>query len=47
MLYGTSPVDTTLYAAAGLVLAVVAVCASAVPAWRATRVDPRQALAAE
>jgi len=47
LLYGTSPVDTTLYAAAGLVLVVVAACASAVPAWRATRVDPRQALAAE
>jgi putative ABC transport system permease protein len=47
MLYGTSPVDPMLYAAAGAVLAAAALCASVLPAWRATRVDPRQALAAE
>ena len=47
LLYGTDPVDATLYAAAAGVLMAVALCASAVPAWRATRVDPRQALAAE
>jgi putative ABC transport system permease protein len=47
LLFGTSPVDARLYAAAGVVLAAVALCASALPAWRATRVDPRQALAAE
>jgi putative ABC transport system permease protein len=47
LLYGTNPLDPALYGIAGTVLAVVALCASALPAWRATRVDPRQALAAE
>jgi predicted permease len=47
LLYGTDPVDPALYAVAGGVLAAVALCAIALPEWRATRVDPRQALTAE
>jgi len=47
LLYGVSPTDPVTYAAvAGLMLAI-AVLASAVPAWRATRVDPIRTLKAE
>ena len=47
LLYGVSPTDPVTYAAvAGLMLAI-AVVASAVPAWRATRVDPIRTLKAE
>ena len=44
LLYATDPVDVRLYAAAGTVLAAVAVAASLLPAWRAARVDPKQTL---
>ncbi|MDB4878104.1 MAG: permease [Gemmatimonadetes bacterium] len=44
MLYGVRPSDPLTYASVALVLAVVAVCATIVPARRATRVDPALAL---
>lgn len=47
MLFGTEPVDPVVYAGAALTLALIAVVSSLVPAWRATRVDPRVALASE
>jgi putative ABC transport system permease protein len=43
-LYAVSPTDPTTFALAGLGLAVVAVLASGVPAFRATRVDPAHVL---
>jgi ABC-type antimicrobial peptide transport system permease subunit len=47
LLYGVSPTDPATYGAvAGLMLAI-ALVASAVPAWRATRVDPIRTLRAE
>jgi predicted permease len=47
LLYGTSPLDWTVFAEVTLVLSVVAVIACAVPAWRASRLDPMQALRTE
>ena len=47
LLYGTEAISFGLYAAAGAALGIVALAASAIPAWRATRIDPRQALIAE
>ena len=47
MLYGVSPHDIPTYAAVGVLLALVAMIASAVPAVRATRVDPMTALRAD
>jgi len=44
MLYGTSPTDAVTYAAALLVLALVAALANLLPAWRATHVDPVRVL---
>ena len=44
---GRSPRDPLAFAAAALVLLTIAVLASFVPARRASRADPRQALQAE
>ena len=47
LLYQIRPTDTMTFAGAALVVALLAVIASLVPAWRATRVDPLIALRAE
>jgi len=46
-LFGIEPVDPLSFAAAGSVLSVVALLSALVPAMRATRVDPIQALRSE
>jgi predicted permease len=43
-LYGTEPADPVVYVGAALVLAAVAFMAGLIPAWRAARVDPIEAL---
>ena len=43
-LYGVSPQEPRVFAGTALLLAVVAAAACLVPAWRATRVDPSEAL---
>ena len=47
LLYGVKPADPVTFLAAPLVLAVVALAACAAPAWRASRVDPAEALRQE
>ncbi|MGA2728827.1 MAG: ABC transporter permease [Terracidiphilus sp.] len=47
MLYDTRPLDPAVYAAVTLTLLIVATVACVVPAWRASRLDPMQALRAE
>jgi ABC-type antimicrobial peptide transport system permease subunit len=47
LLYEVRPNDAATVAGAALLLAALAVAASLVPAWRATRVDPLVALRAE
>jgi putative ABC transport system permease protein len=47
LLYGTSRLDPATYVGVILVLVAVSALASAVPAWRATRVDPAITLRAE
>jgi putative ABC transport system permease protein len=47
LLYQIRPTDGLTFAGAALLLALLAVIASLVPAWRATRVDPLIALRAE
>ena len=44
LLYGTAATDPFVYVAAALLLAVVALLAGLIPAWRAARVDPIEAL---
>jgi predicted permease len=47
LLFNTSVRSAATLAAAAVLLGVVALAASAIPAWRATRVDPASALRAE
>jgi predicted permease len=47
MLYDTRPLDPTVYVAVTLTLLMVATLACMIPAWRASRLDPMQALRAE
>ena len=47
MLYGTRPLDPEIFAAVAATLLVVSVIACLVPAWRASRIDPMQALRTE
>jgi ABC-type antimicrobial peptide transport system permease subunit len=47
LLYGVSPLDLAVLVTAPAALALVALLASAIPAWRASRVDPTVALRAE
>jgi ABC-type antimicrobial peptide transport system permease subunit len=44
MLYGVQPLDQTVFFGATLLLAVVTCAACIVPAWRASRLDPVEAL---
>jgi predicted permease len=47
MLYGMSPFDWSVFSTVVVVLAVTAVCACMIPAWRASQLDPAQALRTE
>ena len=47
MLYGMSPFDWSVFSAVVVVLALTAACACMIPAWRASRLDPAQALRTE
>jgi putative ABC transport system permease protein len=47
LLYEVHPTDAATFAGSALLLALLAVAASLVPAWRATRVDPLVALRAD
>jgi putative ABC transport system permease protein len=47
LLYDVRPTDAATFAGSAVLLAAIAVAASLVPAWRATRVDPLIALRAE
>jgi macrolide transport system ATP-binding/permease protein len=44
MLYGTRPLDPAIFSGVAVALLVVAALASLVPAWKASRIDPMQAL---
>jgi ABC-type antimicrobial peptide transport system permease subunit len=47
MLYGTRTLDWVLFAEVGMMLSIVAGIACAIPAWRASHLDPMQALRIE
>ena len=47
LLFQVSATDPTIYALVGVTLLLVAALAGSLPAWRTTRVDPREALQAD
>ena len=47
LLHGVTPADPATFVVVAIVLIAVATIASAVPAWRASRVDPVLALKSE
>ncbi len=47
LLFGTHPFDPVVFVTVSVVLLVIAAMACAMPAWRASRVDPMQALRSE
>jgi putative ABC transport system permease protein len=47
MLYGTRPLDPMIFAVVSATLLMVAALACLIPAWRASRIDPMQALRTE
>src|SRR6185312_6724375 len=47
VLYGVSTLDVATFAAVPVLIGAVALIAGAVPAWRATRVDPLIAMRSE
>jgi putative ABC transport system permease protein len=47
MLYGTQPLDPAIFASVAASILVVAALACLVPAWKASRIDPMQALRME
>ncbi|MGC1296308.1 MAG: FtsX-like permease family protein, partial [Alloacidobacterium sp.] len=47
MLYGAQPLDWTIFTAVAALLSLVAATACVIPAWRASRLDPVQALRME
>jgi len=47
LLFQESPTDPVVYLSVAAVLVVAAVIATAMPAWRASRVDPNVALRAD
>ncbi len=47
MLYGVTTTDAATYSGSALLLVIIVLAASYLPAWRASRVDPMEALRAE
>ena len=47
LVFGVSPADPATFAAVSALLAAVALAASIIPAWRATRVEPVKTLREE
>jgi putative ABC transport system permease protein len=47
MLYDTEPLDPAVFGIVALTLMLVAALACLIPAWRASRLDPAQALRSE